>query len=103
MNELISTYLPIAIALVGIMAFVVSVITEVTKKIPFLAKIPTDIVVICLSIVFSVVAYLVYAQCMLIVVTWYMVAAAIIAGFFVAFIAMFGWDKMDNLWQRFKK
>jgi len=34
---------------------------------------------------------------------WYMIAASIIAGFFVAFVAMFGWDKMSEIYNRVKK
>ena len=103
MSELIMSYLTTAILVVSIIAFVISVITEVTKKLPFLNKIPTDIEVIVLAIFFSVVAFIVYAQYASIVITWYMIGGAVVAGFFVAFVAMFGWDKLYTLWQRFKK
>ena len=86
---------------VGTLACVVSVITEVIKGIGVFKKIPTDIVVIILSMVLTVVAFFAYAQYASLVVAWYLVVAAIISGFFVAFIAMYGWSKLKELWTRF--
>ena len=86
---------------VGALAFVVSVITEVIKGIGVFKKIPTDIVVIILSMVLTVVAFFAYAQYVSLVVTWYLIVAALIGGFFVAFITMYGWSKLTELWTRF--
>ena len=86
---------------IGVLAFVVSVITEVIKGIGVLKKIPTDIVVIILSMILTVITFFAYAQHASLVVVWYLVVAAIICGFFVAFIAMYGWDKINELWNRF--
>lgn len=86
---------------IGALAFVVSVITEVIKGIGVFKKIPTDIVVIILSMVLTVVAFFAYAQYAALVVTWYLIVAALIGGFFVAFIAMYGWSKLKELWTRF--
>ena len=86
---------------IGALAFVVSVITEVIKGIGVFKKIPTDIVVIILSMVLTVVAFFAYAQYAALVVTWYLIVAVLIGGFFVAFIAMYGWSKLKELWTRF--
>lgn len=86
---------------IGALAFVVSVITEVIKGIGVMKKVPTDIVVIILSMVLTVVALFAYAQYAALVVAWYWVVAALICGFFVAFIAMYGWSKLNELWTRF--
>ena len=86
---------------VGALAFVVSVITEVIKGIGVFKKIPTDIVVIILSMALTVVAFFAYAQYAALVVTWYLIVAALIGGFFVAFITMYGWSKLKELWTRF--
>lgn len=86
---------------IGALAFVVSVITEVIKGIGIFKKVPTDIVVIILSMVLTVVAFFAYAQYAALVVTWYLIVAALIGGFFVAFIAMYGWSKLKELWTRF--
>lgn len=86
---------------IGALAFVVSVITQVIKGIGVFKKIPTDIVVTVLSMVLTVVAFFAYAQYGAVVVAWYWVVAALICGFFVAFIAMYGWSKLNELWTRF--
>lgn len=91
-----------AILAVAILAFVVSVITEVIKNIGVMKKIPTNLVVIILSMVLTIVAFFAYAQYASLVIVWYLVLAAIIAGFFVSFVAMYGWDKISELWSRFK-
>lgn len=102
MQDLIATYLPIAILSISILVFLVSVITEVTKRLPFLNKIPTDLEVFVLSIGFTLAAAFIFASYKAIAITWYFILAAIIAGFFVAFVAMYGWTKLYELWQRFQ-
>lgn len=101
MINITAEMLPQLVTAIGALAFVVSVITEVIKGIGVMKKVPTDIVVISLSMVLTVVAFFAYAQYATLVVAWYWVVAAIICGFFVAFIAMYGWDKINELWNRF--
>jgi hypothetical protein len=103
MSTLIATYLPIAISVIGALAFVVSVITEVTKGLPGLSKIPTDAQVFVLSITLTVVTLMAYASYAAIALYWYMIIGAVIAGIFVAFVAMYGWDKLSALYTRFKQ
>ena len=88
---------------IGMLAFVVSVITQVTKEVWFLAYIPTSLQVIVLSVTVTVASYIAYAQYSYMQIHWYMIAASIIAGFFVAFVAMFGWDKMSEIYNRVKR
>lgn len=91
------------IAAIGILAFIVSLITQVFKGVGVLAKIPTDILVFILSIAITVVAFIAYMQYIKLVIIWYMYVAAVIAGFIVAFVAMYGWEKLSELWKRFYK
>lgn len=101
MISLTAETLPQLVIAIGALAFVVSVITEVIKGMGVMKKVPTDIVVIILSMVLTVVAFFAYAQYTALVVAWYWVVAALICGFFVAFIAMYGWSKLNELWTRF--
>lgn len=87
---------------VGAIAFVVSVITQVLKGVKPLDRLPTDILVFILSIVLTLVAFFAYASYAGLVILWYYVVGAIIAGFIVAFVAMYGWTKLKELWDRFK-
>ena len=90
------------ISAVGAIAFVVSVITQVLKGINPLDKLPTDLLVFILSIVLTLVAFFAYATYIGLAILWYYVVGAVIAGFIVAFVAMYGWTKLSELWNRFK-
>lgn len=91
------------IGIVGVLAFAVSIITQVFKGVSGLKKIPTDILVFVLSIGITVVAFIAYMQYIQQAILWYMIIAAIMAGFLVAFVAMYGWEKVAELWKRFYK
>ena len=101
--ENLLTLVPIVLAIVGVIAFLVSAITEVIKGVGIFSKIPTDILVVVLSIGITVTAFIAYMQYIQQTILWYMILAAIMAGFLVAFVAMFGWEKLAKLWARFKK
>lgn len=103
MVETILSYASQVILLIGVLAFIISVLTEVTKNLTFLKVIPTDVQVIVLSIVLCIIALFAYASYANMTVLWYYVPAAIILAFVVAFVAMYGWEKLSELWKRFGK
>jgi len=88
---------------IGILAFIVSVIIEVIKETTLLKKIPTDIVVIVLSIVLTIISYFILSDIKNLKIVWFEVIGAFVGGFFVAFVAMFGWEKLNALLKRFIK
>ena len=100
MQELLSDA-TLLIAIIGFMAFIVSVITQVVKGV--LGNVPTDLVVFVLSIALTVTAFVAYMQYVKAEMLWYMIVASVIVGFVVAFVAMFGWEKLSELWKRFGK
>ena len=91
------------VAVIGAVAFMVSIITQVFKGVGVLSKVPTDILVFVLSIGLTVIAFVAYMQYIHQIIVWYMIIAAIMAGFIVAFVAMYGWEKFSELWKRFNK
>ena len=99
--DMFMTNMTMIIAVIGVLAFMVSVITQVFKGVGVLAKIPTDILVFVLSIGITVTAFVAYMQYIQQQILWYMILAATMAGFVVAFIAMYGWEKLSELWKRF--
>ena len=101
--EAIFANMTVLLAVIGALAFMVSVITQVFKGVGVLSKIPTDILVFVLSIGITVTAFVAYMQYIQMTILWYMILAAIMAGFIVAFIAMYGWEKLSELWKRFGK
>lgn len=101
--ETLTLNITIILAVIGAIAFIVSVITQVIKGVGVFAKIPTDGLVLVLSIGITVAAFVAYMQYLHMTILWYMVLAAIMAGFVVAFVAMYGWEKLSGLWKRFGK
>jgi len=101
--ETLTSNIMIILAVIGAIAFIVSVITQVIKGVGLFAKIPTDGLVLVLSIGITVAAFVAYMQYLHMTILWYMVLAAIMAGFVVAFVAMYGWEKLSELWKRFGK
>ena len=99
--ETLLSNMTVLIAVIGALAFCVSVITQVFKGVGFLAKLPTDALVFVLSI--TVAAFVAYMQYIHTEILWYMILAAIMAGFIVAFVAMYGWEKLTELWKRMSK
>ena len=101
--EIAITSISSLIAVIGALAFMVSIITQVFKGVGVLSKVPTDILVFVLSIGLTVIAFVAYMQYIHQIIVWYMIIAAIMAGFIVAFVAMYGWEKFSELWKRFNK
>jgi Ca2+/Na+ antiporter len=101
--ETLTLNITIILAVIGAIAFIVSVITQVIKGVGVFAKIPTDGLVLVLSIGITVAAFVAYMQYLHMTILWYMILAAIMAGFVVAFVAMYGWEKLSELWKRFGK
>lgn len=101
--ETLTLNITIILAVIGAIAFIVSVITQVIKGVGVFAKIPTDGLVLVLSIGITVAAFVAYMQYLHMTILWYMVLTAIMAGFVVAFVAMYGWEKLSELWKRFGK
>lgn len=91
----------ILLGVIGILAFAVSIVVQVFKGVSFLKKIPTDILVFVLSIGLTVTAFVAYMQYVQQTILWYMIIASILAGLLVAFVAMYGWEKVSELWKRF--
>lgn len=103
-NELISilvTYSALLATIVGGYAFLVNVITEVTKKWGILDKIPTAFQVYVTSLILTVVSMFVYIQYNKMAFVWYYIVGAIILSFFVSFVSIYGWEQMRALWNRF--
>ena len=94
--ETLTSNIMIILAVIGAIAFIVSVITQVIKGVGVFAKIPTDGLVLVLSIGITVAAFVAYMQYLHMTILWYMVLAAIMAGFVVAFVAMYGWEKLGH-------
>ena len=89
--------------LLGLAAFITSVIVEITKKVKPFSLIPTQLWCMLVALLVCVVGYLGYSAYAAMPVRWYFVACVIVAAFIVAYIAMYGWDTLKSLYERFNK
>ena len=91
-------YASILLGIMFLLTFTVNIIVEVVKQL--IPKVPTDIVVFIISIVITVLALYIAASVMKITVMWYYAVGAVVLGVFVAYAAMFGFDKFKELYDR---
>lgn len=92
----------VLLSVVGILAFVISIITQLTKEISFLSKIPTALQVIVTSLAICLLAYFGYSAYAEIAIQWYYIVGTIIGSFIVSFISMNGWEKASEIYNSFK-
>ncbi len=94
--------LSVILSIVGVLVALTNIIAQVLKKATW-EKIPTNVLVIVIAMVLTLVAFFAYCSINSIKVLWYMVAAAIILGFLVAYAAMFGFDKLKETLEGIQK
>ncbi len=82
-------------AIIGLLTLGTNVITEVLKK--TIPKIPAQITALIVAMALTLCAFFGYMAVAEITVEWYMVAGAVVAGFFVSYAAQFGFDKLKEL------
>lgn len=98
-NEIMQ-YLSYLLIAIGVMAFLVSIVTQVIKSWPGLDKLPTAAVVIVLSMVLCPVSMIALLTWMGQPITWYQIFACFLAAFIVALVAMDGWERVSEIWRR---
>ena len=98
--SVIMQYLSYLFIAIGVMAFLVSVVTQVIKELPGLKNLPTSMVVIVLSLVLCPLAMLALLEYIKQPVTWYMVFSCMLAAFVVALVSMDGWERLKEIWNR---
>lgn len=100
--ELLIQYVTYALTAVGVMAFIVSIITQVIKEMPPLKKIQTNVVALAVSLILCPIATIIACQYFKIVVEWYYVFASFIAAFIVYLVSTGGWERVSEIWGRTK-
>lgn len=100
--EVFLQYVTYALMAVGVLAFIVSVITQVIKEMPYLKNIQTNAVAMVVSLIVCPVAVIIACQYFKIVILWYYVFASFIAAFIVYLVSTGGWEKISEMWIRTK-
>lgn len=85
----------VILSIVGVLVIVTNIITQVLKKLTW-DKLPTNILAVLIAMTLTLVAFFAYCETQGIAIVWYMVVAAVVLGFFVAYAAMFGFDKLKE-------
>ena len=87
--------LSVILSIIGVLVVLTNIIVQVLKKVTW-GKLPTNILAVIVSMVLTLLAFFAYCQINAITVVWYMVVAAVVLGFLVAYAAMFGFDKLKE-------
>lgn len=90
------------IFIAGVICFAVSAITQITKNLPGLRKIPTDLQVLVLCIGATLCTYFAYVQIAQFPVTWYFVVGMIVLGFVLTLVTTKGWNYVVEIFKRFQ-
>lgn len=90
------------LSIVGVLVVITNIIAQVLKKLTW-DKLPTNILATLVALLLTLAAFFAYCQIKSITVVWYMVAAAIVLGFFVSYAAMFGFDKLKEAIMQLQK
>ena len=77
------------------LTIVTNILTEVIKQVTW-NKIPTNILVIVIAEILTIAAGATYAQINSVNIIWYHAVGAVVVGVFVAYAAMFGFDKLKQ-------
>ncbi|MFR1562100.1 MAG: hypothetical protein ACLST7_09130 [Oscillospiraceae bacterium] len=85
----------VILSIVGVLVVVTNIITQVLKKLTW-DKLPTNILAVLIAMALTLVAFFAYCETQGVAIVWYMVVAAVVLGFFVAYAAMFGFDKLKE-------
>lgn len=87
--------LSFVLSIIGVLVVLTNIIVQVVKKVTW-GKLPTNILAVIVSMALTLMAFFAYCQIKAIAVAWYMVVAAVVLGFLVAYAAMFGFDKLKE-------
>lgn len=93
----------VILTIIGAMATFVTIVTEFTKTWGFLDRIPTSLQVLAVSMLVSILSVVIYVQMQKAEMMWYYIVGAIVLGWIVAYVSMYGWEKLTEMWGRFKK
>lgn len=88
-------YLCISLVIVALLILAVQIVTEIIKSF-FNKKENTayNIIVVVNSLIVTLITVIAAAQIVPFRLSWYIVAASVIGSFFIAYGAMFGYDKL---------
>ncbi len=98
--SLIFEYGSVLLAVMAVLVFATTIIVEVIKGL--LPRVPTNYVAVAVALIVTVLALCILCAVLEITVMWYYAVGAVVLGIFVAYAAMFGFDKFKAAWEKAK-
>lgn len=89
------------LSVVGILAALVMIITEMVKDLWKVSQIPTKLTALAVSFVVVAGAMIVYLNMADIAFQWWYLVAAFFAAFIVGYLSINSWDTLYEIWKRF--
>ena len=83
----------LVLPVVLVLMVVTNIIVEVLKKLTW-GKVPANLLAFAVAMAVTMLAFFAACQIMAVAGAWYMVSGAAVLGIFVAYAAMFGFDKL---------
>ena len=93
-------YGSIVLSAMVLLVFATTIIVEVVKGL--FKRVPTNIVAVAVSLIVTVLAVVILCAVLEIPFVWYYIVGAVLLGIFVAYAAMFGFDKFKATWEGLK-
>ena len=93
-------YATIVLSAMVLLVFATTVIVEVIKGL--FKRVPTNIVACVVALIVTIFAVVILCTVLDIPIVWYYIVGAVLLGIFVAYAAMFGFDKFKATWERLK-
>ena len=100
--ELLMQYITYALIAIGVLAFLVSIITQVIKEMPGLENIQTNAVALVIALILCPLAVVILCIYLQIRIVWYYIVGSVIAAFIVYLVATGGWERVAEMWNRTK-
>lgn len=89
------------LAIIGILAALVMIVTEMIKDLWVIRRVPTKLTALAVSIVVVAGAMIVYLNAADIAFQWWYLVAAFFAAFIVGYLSINSWDTLYEIWKRF--
>lgn len=89
------------LSVIGILAALVMIITEMVKDLWKVSQIPTKLTALAVSFVVVAGAMAIYLNMADIAFQWWYLVAAFFAAFIVGYLSINSWDTLYEIWKRF--
>lgn len=93
-------YVSILLFAMAALVFATNIIVQVIKNL--FPKVPTNFVVVIVAQIVTNLTVYILCTVMAITIMWYYAIGAVVLGLFVAYAAMFGFDKFKDAWEKIK-